>query len=205
LIVPTGQQVGLTTVAVGLVHALDRQGVRVGFCKPVAQPHRGDTGPERSSYLVEHVAGFAPPAPLAAREAEERIAHGQLERLFEEAVARFEEAAERADVVIVEGLVATPEQPYLATLNAGLARSLDAEVILVSVPGGGAPELSDTLELTAQPFGGVQNRRMLGCIVNQVGAPPAAQGFWGRAPCSRPQTTTPPASAPRWRCCAAET
>lgn len=179
LIVPSGQQVGLTTVAVGLVHALDRQGVRVGFCKPVAQPQRGDLGPERSSYLVEHVAGFRPPIPLAAREAEELVARGLLERLFEEAVARFEAAASRADVVIVEGLVATPEQPYLASLNAGLARSLDAEVILVAGEGRGAHELSDTLELTAQPFGGVQDRRVVGCVVNQVGALPAAQGFWG--------------------------
>lgn len=178
LVVPTGQRVGLTTVAVGLVHALDRRGMRVGFCKPIAQPHEGDTGPERSSRLIEQVAGFLPPAPLLASEAEGLFAHGQRERLFEEVVARFERAAQRADVVIVEGLVVTPEQPYAASLNAGLANTLDAEVILVTVPGESTPaELSDTLELAAQTFGGAESRRVLGCILNQVGAPSEARGF----------------------------
>ncbi len=178
LVVPTGQRVGLTTVAVGLVHALDRRGVRVGFCKPIAQPHGADTGPERSSRLIELVAGFSPPTPLSAAEAEDFFAHGQRQRLFEEVVARFEEAAGRADVVVVEGLVATPEQPYAAALNAGIASSLDAEVILVTVPGESTPtELSDTLELAAQSLGGPQNRRVLGAILNQVGAPSEARGF----------------------------
>ena len=165
-------------MAVGLVHALDRRGVRVGFCKPIAQPHGGDTGPERSSRLIELVAGFSPPTPLSAAEAEDFFAHGQRQRLFEEVVARFEEAAGRADVVVLEGLVATPEQPYAAALNAGIASSLDAEIILVTVPGESTPaELSDTLELAAQTFGGTENRRVLGAILNQVGAPSEARGF----------------------------
>ena len=39
LVVPTEQRVGLTTVALGLVHALDREGIPVGFCKPVSYTH----------------------------------------------------------------------------------------------------------------------------------------------------------------------
>lgn len=177
LVVPTGPGVGLTTVAVGLVHALDRRGVRVGFCKPIAQPHEGDTGPERSSRLVELVAGFTPPLPLPADAAAELYAHGQRERLFEEVVARVEEAGSRADVVIVEGLVPSPEQPYTASLNAGLANSLDAEVILVAAPNGDPEALSDALELTAQNFGGAGGSRVSGCILNRVGAPTGARSF----------------------------
>ena len=135
LIVPCGPRVGLTTVAVGLVHALDRRGVRVGFCKPIAQPHAGDTGPERSGRLVELVAGFTPPASLSAAEAADLFGHGGRERLYEEVVAHFEEAAGRADVVVVEGLVPGPEQPYAAALNAGIASSLDAQVVMVAAPG----------------------------------------------------------------------
>ncbi|CAA9586522.1 MAG: BioD-like N-terminal domain / Phosphate acetyltransferase [uncultured Truepera sp.] len=178
LVVPTGQRVGLTTVAVGLVHALDRRGVRVGFCKPIAQPRGGDTGPERSGRLIEHVAGFSPPPPLPAGEAEGMLAHGQRERLFEEVVARFEAASERADVVVVEGLVSMPEHPYAASLNTGIATTLDADVIFVAVPGESTPEeLSEALEVAAQPFGGVGSRRVVGCVLNQVGAPPEADGF----------------------------
>ncbi len=39
IVVPTEQRVGLTTVALGLVHALDREGIPVGFCKPISQLH----------------------------------------------------------------------------------------------------------------------------------------------------------------------
>ena len=177
LVVPTGPRVGLTTVAVGLVHALDRRGVRVGFCKPIAQPHEGDTGPERSSRLVELVAGFTPPPPLSAAEAADFYAHRQRDRLFEEVVARVEAAASRADVIIVEGLVPSPEQPYTAALNAGLASSLDAKVVLVAAPNGSPTELSDALELAAQDFGGVSGGRVVGCILNQVGAPPGAHSL----------------------------
>ena len=177
LVVPTGPRVGLTTVAVGLVHALDRQGVRVGFCKPIAQPHEGDIGPERSSRLVELIAGFSPPAPLPADKAADLYAHAQRGRLFEEVVARVEAAAGRADIVIVEGLVPSPEQPYTAALNAGLASSLDAEVILVAAPSGSPEELSDMLELAAQNFGGASGGRVLGCVLNQVGAPAGSRSF----------------------------
>jgi len=176
LVVPTGQRVGLTTVSVGLVHALDRRGVRVGFCKPVAQLRGAE--PERSTRLVACVAGFTPPTPLPLEEAEDLFAHGQTEQLLEEVVVRFEAAARRKSVVVVEGLVATPEQPYATSLNAGIARSLDAQVILVAAPGEGTPsELSDLLELSAQNFGGTEGGRVLGCILNQVGAPPESEGF----------------------------
>ena len=52
LIVPTGFGVGLTSISLGLVRALELAGLRVGFCKPIAQQHDGDSGPERSSELI---------------------------------------------------------------------------------------------------------------------------------------------------------
>ncbi len=178
LIVPAGQQVGLTTIVLGLVHALDRQGVRVGFCKPLAQTRQSNAEQERSSQLIEIITSFVPPTPLPLSEAEEFFAHNQRDRLFEEVVARFEEAASRVDVVIVEGLVVSPEQPYAAALNAGLAATLDAKVILVAAPGESNPaEISDVLELAAQNYGGVGSPRVLGCILNQVGAPTDGRGF----------------------------
>ena len=36
LVAPAGRRVGLTTACLGLVRALDRQGVRVAFVKPIA-------------------------------------------------------------------------------------------------------------------------------------------------------------------------
>ena len=35
-VAPAGRQTGLSTACLGLVRALDRQGVRVGFARPLA-------------------------------------------------------------------------------------------------------------------------------------------------------------------------
>ncbi len=184
LIVPTGPRVGLTTIAVGLVHALDRRGVPVGFCKPIARPHEETGGTDRSSRMVELSSGFVAPAPVTAGEADTWFATGQRERLLEEVVARYSDASARAEVVIVEGLVASPEQPYADALNARLASALDADVILVTAPHGRTPaELTRALNLTAQALGTTEQGRVLGCILNQVGAPPEAGRFmrWAEA------------------------
>ena len=49
---PCGAKVGLTSVALGLVRALDNRGVRVAFCKPIGQPLAKSTGPERSTHFI---------------------------------------------------------------------------------------------------------------------------------------------------------
>ena len=63
-IAPTGFGVGLTSISLGLIRALQQAGLRVGFYKPVAQLHPGDHGPERSSELVARTHGLCAPAPL---------------------------------------------------------------------------------------------------------------------------------------------
>lgn len=177
LVVPTGHQVGLTSVAVGLVHALDRQGIRVGFCKPIAQtPLLGDQ-PERSSHLVKRVANIDAPPPMAISVAEEHYLHGDSDRIFEDVVARYEAAAAGADVVIVEGLVSTDSQPYAAALNEGLARTLDANVVFVCSSMAKSPqEISESLEIAMRQMH-LQQGQILGAIVNQAGAPYGGNKF----------------------------
>ena len=41
-IAPTDFGVGLTSISLGLVRTLERAGLKVGFFKPIAQPHPGD-------------------------------------------------------------------------------------------------------------------------------------------------------------------
>ena len=40
---PSGSGVGLTSLALGLVLALDKRGVRVAFCKPIGQREGKDS------------------------------------------------------------------------------------------------------------------------------------------------------------------
>lgn len=172
LVVPTEQRVGLTTVALGLVHALDREGIPVGFCKPISQPHASDTGPERSTRLARIVTSINPPEPIPVAEAESLLGHDKENVLLEEIISRYEQAAQNAGVVIVEGLVDTEEQPYGTHLNAKMAQGLDAKIIIVAAPGRDTPrQVADTVEVVAQAYGGIRHERMLGCILNLLDAP----------------------------------
>ena len=172
LVVPTEQRVGLTTVALGLVHALDREGIPVGFCKPISQPHASDTGPERSTRLARIVTSINPPEPILVAEAESLLGHDKENVLLEEIISRYEQAAQNASVVIVEGLVDTEEQPYGTHLNAKMAQGLDAKIIIVAAPGRDTPrQVADTVEVVAQAYGGIRHERMLGCILNLLDAP----------------------------------
>jgi phosphate acetyltransferase len=106
------------------------------------------------------------------------LAHDRQEELLEEVVANYERAALGKDVVIVEGLASTAKVPYAEQLNHRLATSLDAKVILITAPGSkNKNEVLESLEVAARDFGGLKNERILGCILNQVGAPAEDAGF----------------------------
>lgn len=49
-IAPTDFGVGLTSISLGLVRTLERAGLKVGFFKPIAQPHPGDLGPRSEEH-----------------------------------------------------------------------------------------------------------------------------------------------------------
>ncbi|WP_439859478.1 phosphate acetyltransferase [Pseudomonas sp. MBLB4136] len=168
-IAPTGFGVGLTSVSLGLVGTLARAGLRVGFFKPIAQPHPGDTGPERSSELIARTHGLHSPAPLALSRVEQMLGDGQLDELLEDIVSRYQLAAQDKDVVIVEGMVPTRHASYAARVNFHLAKSLDADVILVSAPEQESlGELCDRVGIQAQQFGGPKDPKVLGVILNKV-------------------------------------
>ncbi|MBB2494648.1 phosphate acetyltransferase [Aquipseudomonas ullengensis] len=171
-IAPTGFGVGLTSISLGLVRALQRAGLKVGFFKPIAQPHPGDAGPERSTELIARTLGLTPPTPLALSHVERMLGDGQLDELLEEIISLYQQAAEGLDVLIVEGMVPTRHASYAARINVHLAKSLDAEIILVSAPDGESAqemnELSDRIEIQAQLFGGPKDPKVLGTILNKV-------------------------------------
>ena len=169
LTVPTGHGVGLTSASLALVRALDRQGVRVGFCKPIAQRHVGDRGPERSTALLKLASSLQPPEPLNLERVEELLATGDEQRLMEEIVARCAGVFAQADVVVVEGLVPSVELTYSNRINQGLARTLDAEVVLVGKPGSRtADDVSESMSIAAHLYAEGDVQRVVGCILNRV-------------------------------------
>jgi len=164
----TGAGAGLTTVSLGLVRALDRLGIRTSFYKPFAQLHDGDHGPERSTYLIEHMTGIKPPQPISLRRAESLLGSGKLGLLMEEVVALYQQSARHADVVIIEGLVADSHAGYATRLNVAISKALDAEVILVAKP---EPDLEEYIDISANAFSGNNGTALIGTILNKVGMP----------------------------------
>jgi len=167
---PTGFSVGLNSVSLGLFQALEQAGLKVGFFKPIAQPFPVDQGRERSCMLVERTLGYTAPDPISLEQAERQLAGGDLDLLLEEVVSRYQQAAAGKDVVIVEGMVPTRSSAdYPARLNSQLAKSLDAEVILIAAQGDDSlKQMAERIEIQAQLFGGAKDPKVLGVILNKV-------------------------------------
>ena len=180
-IAPTDFGVGLTSISLGLVRTLERAGLKVGFLKPIAQPHPGDLGPERSTELVARTHGLQPPKPLGLTHVERMLGDGQLDELLEEILTLYQQACMGNDAVIVEGMVPTRHASYAARVNQHLAKSLDADVILVSSAENEVlAELSGRVELQAQLFGGPRDPKVLGVILNKVRTDEGMEAFAAR-------------------------
>ena len=196
LIVPTSAGVGLARTALGLVRALDRQGVNVAFVKPVAQP-RADGSPDRSVGLVAAISSLRAPEPLSTAELEQLLAKRGLHAALEQIIAVLEPVHDRSDVVIVEALTPGPARLYAIEINQALARALDADVLLVtswpepdatsgedrthrtSDPGldpiaAVVENLAETLAIAASGYWSGEQARVVGCVVNGVPEDPYA-------------------------------
>jgi phosphate acetyltransferase len=192
LVVPTAAGASLARTCLGVVRALDRQGVNVGFVKPVAQP-RDDGGPDRSVALIRATSALRPPEPLATDQLEQQLGSGGLDVVLEKAVAAWQPVHDQYDVVVVEGLSPGPAKLYASGLNQALARALDADVLLATgwpaadaaggksrrertaEPGpdpaaGTAESLAERLAITASAYSSGEHERVIGCVVNGVPA-----------------------------------
>ena len=176
-LIPTSTRVGLTSVSMGLVRALDRNGIKTAFFKPVAQLFRGDTGPERSTYVIRNTTDLTPPEPIAYAQVEKRINAQGLDPLLEDIMELYQSVAENADIVVVEGLINMDEFEHSVMLNKMIARTLDASMVFVSSPVKPDLALLDAeIRNTVREFGGFQSERVMGAIINFVNAPRDASG-----------------------------
>jgi len=149
LVAPAGRQVGLTTVCLGLVRALDREGTRVAYVKPVAE-----RGEDRSVALVRLGANVSPPDPIPRAAADELLAANDDQTLMERVVELCARASESADVLVVEGMAPEAGMVHSSRVNALMMKALDAELVLVASPRGEKPaELADAIAIAAHGYG----------------------------------------------------
>jgi len=174
IIAPTGVESGLTTISLGLIRALDAQGLRVGFVKPIAPRYASS---ERSTHLVRTVLHLQTPDPMHLPLVQQRISDGMLDRVLEDVVALHDQVAKDCDVVLIEGLAPDRSEPYTAKLNAEMAKAMNADVLLVA--DGEQRQLSELraeLKLQTGLFGGAR-ASLLGAIINKVGRPASSSAI----------------------------
>ncbi len=178
MVVPTGLGTGLSTIVLGLFHAFECQGLNVHFFKPIAQPRAGDTCSDRSIAMLQPSCQSKIAEPMDIRDVEHLVSQDRGDELLEELVARFQQNVDSShDLVIIEGMVPTRNQPYASRINKEIVNALDAAVILAAAPGSdSADALQDHIDITARAYGGIHNRNVLGCILNLLGAPIDREG-----------------------------
>ncbi len=164
LIAPAGRNVGLGTVCLGLVRALDRQGMRVAFVKPI-ESREGD----RLVSLMMLGARLHPPEPISREKVEELLAAGDDQTLMEQVVAICNKAAEGADVLVAEGMVPESGMVFSTRVNALMMKALDAELVLVAAPRNQTPaQIADAVAIAARGYGLGAEDAPAACILNRV-------------------------------------
>jgi len=170
MLIPVGSGVGLTSVSLGLLHACQQKGIKVGHFKPISQPSRNTIA--KRNKTVEAISLSQNSTSISLSDVEAKMGNGQRDTVLEEIVANFDAFKKDHDVVIIEGLVPTPRQPYAGRINRDVAQALGADIVLVASPGNdSAEEFEDRLEVSAETYGGIKNRHLVGCVINKLNSP----------------------------------
>lgn len=130
LLVPTEIGVGLTSACLGLIYALECQGIKAGFLKPFSQELQPEA--DRTTALYHHLFKHETVEPISYAALTERLKNDENDELLEDAVRLHREISKHHDVIIVEGVLPNGRDPFATELNATLAKALDAKVIIVS-------------------------------------------------------------------------
>lgn len=164
LLVPTGEGVGLTSACLGLIYALECQGVKAGFLKPFSQ--ESDAGSlDRTTALYRHLFNSETVEPIRHATVVQQLNLGESDELLEEAVRLHREIAKKHDLIIVEGLLPSSRDTFASELNATLAKALDAKVIIVGTADISNPaKTADKIDNLVRQFGGAASERTAGVL-----------------------------------------
>ncbi|WP_152601354.1 MULTISPECIES: phosphate acetyltransferase [Erwinia] len=177
MLIPTGTSVGLTSISLGVIRAMERKGVRLSVFKPIAQPRAGGDAPDQTTKIIRSNSSIPAAEPLAMSSVESLLGSNQQDVLMEEIIKRYHENTKDAEVVLVEGLVPTRKHQFASALNFEIAKTLNAEIVFVmSLGNDSAAQLKERIELTQSSFGGSKNKNITGVIINKLNAPVDEQG-----------------------------
>ncbi|MFH1305531.1 MAG: AAA family ATPase [Candidatus Omnitrophota bacterium] len=169
----TRQNVGKTTVSLGLIATLSDRFGKIGFIKPVGQRYLVEDGykVDEDSVLMEHIFKFKFPlhdmSPVAVEKGyTEKFLDGKgpIDTAYT-IKESFNRVAEDKDLVIIEGTGHAGVGSVFDLSNATVAKMLDSKAILISPGGIGNP--IDEIMLNKAVFD-QKGVKIIGVIVNKV-------------------------------------
>ena len=169
----TRQNVGKTTVSLGLISTLSQRYKEIGFIKPVGQRYLIENGHkvDEDSVLMERIFKFKfaiyDMSPVAVeRGFTEKFLDGACPQDSSKKIKEaFLHVSEGKDLVIIEGTGHAGVGSVFDLSNAEVARMLDSKVIMVSTGGIGNP--IDEIMLNKALFDS-KGVKLAGVIVNKV-------------------------------------
>ena len=118
MLIPTGTSVGLTSVSLGVIRAMEQKGVSLSVFKPIAQPRSGsENTPDQTTSIVRANSTIRVAQPLNMSHVESLLSNNQQDVLMEEIIANYHTNSKDADVILVEGLVPTRKHQFAQALN----------------------------------------------------------------------------------------
>ena len=172
MLIPASAGVGLTSVSMGVLRAMERKGVKVSFYKPISQPRTGNDQPDLTSTIVGVNSDIKIGEPMPMSVADSLIGNDNMDELLETVVERYNQINKDSEVTLIEGLVPTRKHPFANQVNAEIAATLGAEIVLVATPGTDNPaQLKERIEVACSNFGGTKNKNISGVIINKLNAP----------------------------------
>ncbi|MCR3755327.1 MAG: phosphate acetyltransferase [Sodalis sp. Psp] len=176
MLIPTGTSVGLTSVSLGMIRAMEQKDVSLSIFKPIAQSYSGEDTID-TTQIIHANSTISSVEPLRMSYVESLLSSNQQNVLMEEIIARYHENIQQAEVVLVEGLVPTRKHQFATALNYEIARMLNAEIVFVMTPGNDShDQLKERIKLVRSSFGGSKNKNIAGVIINKLNAPVDEQG-----------------------------
>lgn len=179
MLIPTSTGVGLTSVSLGIIRAIEQKGVCLSVFKPIAQPCSSDNTLDHTTAIIRANSNIHTAEPLKINEAKTLalLSSNQQDLLMDEIVERYDKNTRNSEVILIEGLAPTHKCPFANTLNYQIAKTLNAQIVFVlALSYHSLCHLKEHIELVASSFGGIENKNITGIILNKLNAPIDKQG-----------------------------
>ncbi|WMY96045.1 MAG: phosphate acetyltransferase [Arsenophonus sp.] len=176
ILIPTDINVGLTSISLGLIRAMEQKGVNVSVFQPIAQQYLKNKN--KNIEILHTHSGKKNNNPLKMSNVESLLANDQKNILMEEIVARYHKNTKLSEVILIEGLMPTRQHPFAQSLNYDIAKTLETDIVFVTALNHHtSKQLKEHIELSCSEFGGLQNKNITGVIINKFNAPIDENGY----------------------------